>query len=50
MILDLGLPDIDGIDLIRSVRAFSKVPIVVLSSRSDEKGKVEASISAPMTT
>ena len=42
MILDLGLPDIDGIELIRRIRAISKVPIVVLSSRGDERAKVEA--------
>jgi len=42
VILDLGLPDIDGIDLIGKIRAQSQVPIVVLSSRGDEKGKVAA--------
>jgi two-component system, OmpR family, KDP operon response regulator KdpE len=42
VILDLGLPDIDGIELIRRIRATSKVPIVVLSSRGDERAKVEA--------
>jgi len=42
MILDLGLPDIDGIEVISLVRAVSKVPIVVLSSRGDERTKVEA--------
>ena len=42
VILDLGLPDIDGIDVIRQVRAQSKVPIIVLTSRGDEKGKIEA--------
>jgi two-component system KDP operon response regulator KdpE len=42
VIVDLGLPDGDGLDLIREVRAFSQVPIVVLSARSDERGKVAA--------
>jgi len=42
VILDLGLPDMDGADVIRRVRRSSKVPIIVLSSRGDEKGKVEA--------
>ena len=42
VILDLGLPDLDGIEVIRRIRASSKVPIVVLSSRGDEKGKIEA--------
>ena len=42
VILDLGLPDRDGIDVIRAVRAHSTVPIIVLSVRDDERGKVEA--------
>jgi two-component system KDP operon response regulator KdpE len=42
VILDLGLPDMDGMDVIREVRALSQVPILVLSSRSDEHGKVMA--------
>jgi two-component system KDP operon response regulator KdpE len=42
VILDLGLPDIDGLEVIRTVRANSPVPIVVLSSRDDERGKVAA--------
>jgi two-component system KDP operon response regulator KdpE len=42
VILDLGLPDIDGLEVIRTVRATSPVPIVVLSSRDDERGKVAA--------
>jgi two-component system KDP operon response regulator KdpE len=42
VILDLGLPDMDGIEVIRQIRAQSKVPIIVLSSRGDEKGKIEA--------
>jgi two-component system, OmpR family, KDP operon response regulator KdpE len=42
VILDLGLPDVDGIEVIGTLRAKSQVPIVVLSSRGDEKGKVAA--------
>jgi len=42
VILDLGLPDIDGMEVIGTLRAKSQVPIVVLSSRGDEKGKVAA--------
>lgn len=42
VILDLGLPDIDGVGLIRIVRRTSQVPIIILSSRDDEWGKVEA--------
>jgi two-component system KDP operon response regulator KdpE len=42
VILDLGLPDMDGMEVIREVRTQSQVPILVLSSRSDEHGKVMA--------
>ena len=42
VILDLGLPDLNGIEVIRAVRAHSTVPIIVLSVREDERGKVEA--------
>jgi two-component system KDP operon response regulator KdpE len=42
LILDLGLPDVSGIDIIRDVRRNSTVPIIVLSVREDERGKVEA--------
>ena len=42
VILDLGLPDRDGMELIGAIRESSAVPILVLSSRSDEKGKVTA--------
>ncbi len=41
-ILDLGLPDRDGIDFIRDVRAFSTMPILVLSARADEQAKIDA--------
>jgi two-component system KDP operon response regulator KdpE len=42
VILDLGLPDLDGMEVIGALRATSQVPIIVLSSRGDEKGKVAA--------
>jgi len=42
MILDLGLPDIDGIEVITQLRATSALPIIVLSSRDDELSKVKA--------
>ena len=42
VIADLGLPDLDGHELIRGVRAVTKVPIIVLSVREDEAGKVRA--------
>lgn len=42
IILDLGLPDGDGMDLIRDVRGWSQTPILVLSARVDEIDKVQA--------
>src|SRR6188472_2470153 len=42
VVLDLGLPDGDGKDVIRAVRAWSDVPIVVLSAREREAEKIEA--------
>ena len=42
VIVDLGLPDGDGVDLIRDLRTWSGVPVIVLSARSDEADKVEA--------
>ena len=40
--LDLGLPDMDGIDVIRQIRAWSNMPIIVISARSDDADKIEA--------
>jgi two-component system KDP operon response regulator KdpE len=42
IILDLGLPDKSGLDVIAEIRQHSSVPIIVLSARSDERSKVEA--------
>ena len=42
VVLDLGLPDVDGLDVISQIREWSQVPIVVLSIRSDESDKVDA--------
>jgi two-component system KDP operon response regulator KdpE len=42
VILDLGLPDMDGVEVIRRVREWSQVPIVVLSARTREQEKVAA--------
>jgi two-component system KDP operon response regulator KdpE len=41
-ILDLGLPDADGVEFIRAVRAFSALPILVLSARTEEAAKIAA--------
>jgi two-component system KDP operon response regulator KdpE len=42
VVLDLGLPDGDGVDLIRDLRTWSDVPVLVLSARTDEQDKVDA--------
>ncbi|MRJ78193.1 response regulator [Aeromicrobium sp. SMF47] len=42
IILDLGLPDLDGVEVLRRLRSFSQVPVVVLSARHDSDDKVEA--------
>ena len=41
-IVDLGLPDMDGVEVIRRIRAWSPMPIIVLSARAREQAKVEA--------
>ena len=42
MFLDLGLPDMDGIEVIRKVRTWSNMPVIVISARSDDADKIEA--------
>lgn len=42
IILDLGLPDMDGVDIIKKIRGWSTVPIIVVSARSEDQDKVEA--------
>lgn len=40
--LDLGLPDIDGIEIIKRIREWSNMPIIVISARSEDEDKIEA--------
>ncbi|MDF2843941.1 MAG: DNA-binding response regulator, partial [Herbinix sp.] len=42
MLLDLGLPDMDGVDIIRKVREWSNLPIIVVSARSEDRDKISA--------
>ncbi len=42
ILLDLGLPDMDGVDLAKQLREFTKAPIIVLSARGQERDKVDA--------
>ena len=42
ILLDLGLPDMDGIEVIKKVRTWSNMPIIVISARSEDSDKIEA--------
>jgi two-component system KDP operon response regulator KdpE len=42
VILDLGLPDLDGVDVLRQLRAFSDVPVIVLTARDEQSEKVRS--------
>lgn len=42
MLLDLGLPDMDGLEVIENIRSWSSMPIIVISAREEEKDKIDA--------
>jgi len=42
IILDLGLPDMDGVEIIKKVREWSNIPIIVVSARSEDQDKIDA--------
>ena len=41
VLLDLGLPDMDGIDIIKKIRSWSNMPIIVISARSEDRDKID---------
>lgn len=42
MLLDLGLPDMDGVEVIRKIREWTNLPVIVISARSEDSDKIEA--------
>mgnify|MGYP000318304530 CR=1 FL=1 len=42
IVLDLGLPDLDGLEVVRRIRDWSRLPIIVVSARDEERAKVAA--------
>lgn len=42
VLLDLGLPDVDGIEIIKKIRSWSNMPIIVISARSEDSDKIDA--------
>ncbi|GAB3884218.1 hypothetical protein GCM10029964_044900 [Kibdelosporangium lantanae] len=50
VLLDLGLPDMDGMDVLRMLHAITKAPIMILTAKGDERSVVRGCGSAPTTT
>ncbi len=42
ILLDLGLPDMDGVEIIQNIRSWSQMPIIVISARSEDRDKIDA--------